>query len=322
MARSSAGFTLLELILVMGLIAMLSGIGIGFLRGADNGLEITRAILRNQIRIAYETARGTGRPTSVDLVGDDEISFLRAKVLSTVGQWHLEPDELYFGSLDPVLFGIPESAGRFGSCLRPDLAENETMFRVATDESPRFDLRDGFALRLEVFLESRERCIVASLGETFSLELDEDLRPLARLALADGLQAGRTVDLGSEEYVLPLRRWVSLELVHDGVDFILSVDGEEVSQAAAAGEPYQPTEGQWFEVSPANSLVHGMIDEIQLLGYEMTESLQIPADVEIRGLDSALAYDRRGVLRKAVTIELVLGSRREVWKVAPGGVLE
>ena len=306
----------------MGLIAILSGIGIGFLREADSGLDITRAILRDQIRIAYETARSTGRPTSVDLTKVDEIAFLRAKVLSPVGQWHLEPGELPFGGLDPVLSGIEMATGRFGSCLRPDLAENETMFRVATSESPRFDLRDGFALRLEVFLEARERSIVASLGETFSLELDEDLRPIARLTLADGPKAGRTVSLGSEEYVLPLRRWVSLELVHDGVDFLLTVDGEEVSQAAAVGEPFQPTEGQWFEVSPSNSLVHGMIDEIQLLGYELTESLQIPADVEILGLSTPVAYDRRGVLRRPVTIELVLGTHREVRKVAPGGVLE
>ena len=59
------GFTLLELLTVMALIAVLAGLGIGFLGAGANEMEIGWAVVNDQIRLAHETARGSGQPSEV-----------------------------------------------------------------------------------------------------------------------------------------------------------------------------------------------------------------------------------------------------------------
>ena len=103
------------------------------------------------------------------------------------------------------------------------------MFAIHTKGEARFNMRHGFAFKIELFLESREKCVVAQLGPTFVLELDEDLAPIASMFLADpGSRRGPQVRIDTQDSELPLRRWVSVGLVHDGRVFRLLVDGEEV----------------------------------------------------------------------------------------------
>jgi prepilin-type N-terminal cleavage/methylation domain-containing protein len=327
--RNTAGFTLLELITVLGVIAVLSGIGIGFLSKSENDLEIAIAVVRDKIRLAHETARNTGRPTSVELFQRHDAEtqelvgqYLSAKVLATVGQWHLEPGERAFAGLDPELIGYPEKNGRYGHGMRPDPEKGGTMFAIHTKGEARFNMRHGFAFKIELFLESREKCVVAQLGPTFVLELDEDLAPIASMFLADpGSRRGPQVRIDTQDSELPLRRWVSVELVHDGRVFRLLVDGEEVGSKSAMGESFQDRQGNLFEVSPDGS-VPGIIDEIQLLAYHSDEQAELPALVEIKGLEKPIDYDRRGKLTRPVTLEFTLGDQKLKKSVAPGGVLQ
>jgi len=310
----------------MGVLAVLSGIGIGFLGKSESSASITWTILRDKIRLAHETARTSGRPTTVEMITTkDGDRLLRGKTLETVGQWHLETDERPFADLIPDLHGIVDPDGRFGECMRPDPDKDESMFSLSTAGIARFGMMDGFALQVEVFLDVRDKCVVATFdsGSTFHLELDQDLVPMARMHLsAGGDQRGRSIEIQAEDHALPLQRWVSLGVYHDGREFALTVGKEVVAQAAAKGELYQSRQGGLFEVSPRGSMVPGKIDEIQLLAYSRGEAVLLPMDVDIAGLDRPVVFDRRGKLVTPVTIEVALDQMKETRTVVPGGVLQ
>lgn len=310
----------------MGVLAVLAGIGIGFIGKSDSSMSITWTMLRDKIRLAHETARTSGRPTTLELITTKNGQrFLRGKTLETVGQWHLEPGERPFADLIPDVTGIHDKDGRFGECMRPDPDRDDSMFSFSTANMARFDLIDGFAFQVEVFLEARDKCVVATFdsGSTFHLELDRDLVPSARMHLGEGGNArGRSVELVAKGHALPLNRWVSLGIYHDGREFALTVAGEVVARAPAKGEPYQNRQGGLFEVSPRGSQVPGKIDEIQLMAYERGEAARLPDDVDITGLKRPVMFDQKGKLLAPITIEVSLAGLKEERTVVPGGVLK
>ena len=67
-----AGFTLLEVLVVMGLLGMLMGIGVGFLRRRGNDIEVAIGIVRDQVRLAAESSATRHLPAAVLIVpGED-----------------------------------------------------------------------------------------------------------------------------------------------------------------------------------------------------------------------------------------------------------
>ena len=175
---------MMELITVMALISILAGIGVGLLGGGNTDMRLAWSVLQDQIRLAYEGARGSGRPSEVrfEQLRDGPI-VVQARVLAPVGHWHLEPGEDWFADLVPELNGVPVENGRYGYARRAD--DQKTLFTVATKGRSRFDLSQGFSLRLELKFSARARCTVARLGDAFRLELDQDLVPNATLTLTD-----------------------------------------------------------------------------------------------------------------------------------------
>lgn len=324
-ATSSAGFTIMELVVVMGVISILAGIGLGFISGNEDSLGITRGILRNQLRLCYETARNEGRPTELLLVngGEDGPDYLRAKALDLVASWHLEENERAFGGYDPVILGIPEPAGRFGACLRHDPDKRGDMLVFDTKDRPAFDIEEGFSLSIELFFEARARCTVLSLDKTLQLELDSQLLPAVDLALADetGRGAGARLELRPDAPALPLRRWLNLQIEYDRRELRLLIDGEVVARTPGKGRVYQPQGGQLFRVSLDQTPVPGKVDEIRLLGYFLDEPQELPQGIQVEGIGDGIAFDRLGRLRAPVTLNIKNGPETERREVGPGGIL-
>ena len=69
---SASGFTILELMVVMGVLSVLFGLSFGFLQGAANDLELAEAVLRDQLRIAALTSRSRHLPTEVWVESGDD----------------------------------------------------------------------------------------------------------------------------------------------------------------------------------------------------------------------------------------------------------
>ena len=159
--------------------------------------------------------------------------------------------------------------------------------------------------------------------EVTTLELRDvtgDGAPEVRLALGDATKQGpvRTVRSPSP---LPLRRWVTLDVVHDGTALHLAVDGRVVGQVDALGGPLQ-RDGDVFEVSPGNAALSGLVDEIQLWAYQLADPVDLPSGAEITGLEGGLRFLPTGEPETVCEVTLKTGEQTERHRVAPGGVLQ
>ncbi|MEM7198974.1 MAG: prepilin-type N-terminal cleavage/methylation domain-containing protein [Planctomycetota bacterium] len=322
-ASSSTGFTLLELLIVMGLISVLMGVGVGFVQRGQTDIDVALLTARDQIRTASTTAKDRGLPTEVEIepAQDGAPARIVVRGLRTVGHWHLESDERWIDSrLRPALNGTVEP-GRFGEARRPDLDAPGAMLALAANGDV-FDLEVGVAFRVDLRLDTFEPAIVARLGRAFELGYDADLVPYASVTLKGvGDQPGSVIKVNGTD-PLPTVAWVTVELVHDGHWLALVVDGREQAGVAAAGAPFQ-RQGDQLEVSLGNSPVHGLVDEIRLLAYDRGARLALPDGVEWLGLQGPIRFGRRGelVAPKPARFTLQLDEEKVVREIGPGGVL-
>jgi prepilin-type N-terminal cleavage/methylation domain-containing protein len=317
-----AGFTLLELLVVMTLIGVLMGMGIGFLQRRGTDMDVALSVVRDQLRIAALTARTRHLPTEVvsEGAGPERPATMRARVLAPVGQWHMEERERWQGGAPSDVAGTVEP-GRFGMARRPSLEQREPLLAVRPEGRSYFDLAAGFALRIDLRLEQRAAMTVARLGTGLVVRLDPELVPAVKfVGMEGGGRPGGSIDLRGKE---PLRRgqWLTLEVVHDGRRLALSVDGRE-RDAAAASLPLYQTKDDVFEVSPSDEPVDGLVDEVQLLAYEFSAERDLPVGVDLVASPPLIEFGRLGELVRPARFVLTVGDDQREFRVGPGGVIE
>ena len=319
MNERSAGFTLMELLMVMGLQSVLMGLGIGFLQRGDTSTEQFLSVLRSELRGAALTARAHGVPTEVIATpGVDGLpGQLRSSTLVPLASWHLEPDELFVdASLRPQLAGVDEPRGRFGHAMGPDPETGASLFTLPLGPG-RFPLEQGFVLRLDLKLEASEPMVLLRLGEGLNVELTADLIPHLRMVQSAGARRGVSVEI--EGRPVPLYRWFTLEVLHDGRELRLGVDGVEVR--GSAKQPMRQLASDVLEISPGDGPIFGLVDEIRLFAYESGDSQMIPADLELLGLQGPLSFGRDGQLKEPVAFQLRNGDQTTRYSIDLGGVV-
>lgn len=311
------------MMVVMGVLSILFGLGFGFLQGAANDLELAEAVLRDQLRIAALTSRSRHLPTEVWVQPGDHggPTRLRAQVLAPVGHWHLEPGERWVNDgLTPVLAGT-HVPGRYGYAMRPD-PEAIAMMIVETKGKPYFDLRQGFSLRLDLKLEARQRMIVLRLGEAIEMGFDAELRPYGRILVRgpSGGPGGSITVAG--ERPLSLGSWHDLQLIQDGRVLLLLVDDSVVASEPAAVQLMQVGD-ETLQISPEDSPLLGLVDEIQLLAYEYSQTQELPIGVELHGYQHGIRFDRYGQPEVKLRLSFIdaQGELREM-QLGPGGVIQ
>lgn len=321
--RRDAGFTLLEMLVVMALIGVLMGMGVGFLRRKGDALEVALASVRDQVRIASLTARSRHLPSEVVIdPGQDGPATVRARVLEPVGHWHMEEDPR-----DDESAGLPSSVtglvepGRFGMARRFDPDARAPLLYVQAGDRPVFDLRDGFSVRVDLRLDERFETTVARFGTSFELRLNDDLVPSAKMVGTEGGgRAGPSVSLAGK-LPLSLGTWHTLQAVHDGRFFRLLVDDREVD-SADANLPILQTPKDGFEVSPAADPVPGLVDEVMVMAYAFSEPMTLPIGVRIASDPWIIAFDRQGDLVEPVRFILAIDEDERTYRVGPGGIVE
>ena len=85
----SAGFTLLELLVVIGVLAVLTGMSVGYLGRTDPQM-VANAIIGGELRQAQLTARAEGVPTEVTIRPDGEGApwVVQSRLLQPVVTFH------------------------------------------------------------------------------------------------------------------------------------------------------------------------------------------------------------------------------------------
>ncbi len=321
--EASAGFTLLELLVVVGVLAVLMGLGVGFLRGGGGGgIGEARSAIGAQLRAAALTARTRAVPTEVHVEPGPpgKPGVVRARLLEPVLALHFEPGDRTLNlGLEPRLGGQDEPRGRYGHARRPADGKREALASVPLGGV--LDLRDGFALRLEVWLEERQPCVLARLGSNLELALDGQGVPRARMVQRGADGRGGTAAVLQASQALPLHRWATLELVADRTSFRCLLDGVELARAPA-GESVQQQAGDVLDLSAADAPVPGALDEIVLLVFQEAEPLPLPLDVTPEA-EVVVRFGRDGepVEPGPIVLQLPGDQGRETLRVGRGGAL-
>ena len=319
---TQAGLTLLELLVTAGLLSLLMGLGVGFMRRSD-GLPEARSAIVGQLRMAALDARTRGLPTEVVFEPgvDGALSRVWAKALDPValvtfdpGQRHLDADML------PVLGGQEAAQGRIGRGRTVAEGDVSPALRMQMSRQ-RVDFRDGFAFRIDVLLQDRAPGTLLRLGNCLVVALDDEGRPTARFATeGDEGRGGPAVNLAAAGG-LPFLRWSSLEIAGDGETAWIAVDGAVLAERPMK-ERLRQDKGDVLECLPAQEPAPCTIDEVQVFAYFQSPPQPLPDGVQVEKA-ARVRFDVRGepVSPPDILLRMQSDGRLETLRIGEGGVL-
>ncbi|MFN0243876.1 MAG: prepilin-type N-terminal cleavage/methylation domain-containing protein [Planctomycetota bacterium] len=285
------GFTLLELLLVMSLIAVLMGVGIGVLARIDVGDRVGRSIVTDAVRSAHNWAVGRQAPARV--VIDPVSRVVRAEGQRVIGTWHFEslPVEGAFG-IDGVDAGVQLADDGFqGRALSFERAAGGAHVEIPVQHDPSFDLARGFALRVALRPSAASRGgAVLRIGETIGLETSEGgglsawFAGQAKTEQGDVERGGRTF-VRSPHGALTAARWSLVDVRYDLRALVLSIDGIVVARTRDES-PVWRLQGP-LVISPDRTPWPGSVDSLVISAVAESEEMLLPQSVSFAP-DSAL----------------------------------
>ncbi len=318
-----AGFTMLELLVTAGILAVLAGLGLGFLRRSD-GLPEAKSAIVSSLRLAALDARTRGLPTEVVLEPgvDGAPPTVRARGLDPQLLVTFDPGQRQLDSrIVPVFGGEDVPDGRVGHGRRQKDGDPSSALRLSVSPQT-VDLSRGFALRLDVRLTARGSGTLLRLGNTLTVRLDDSGCPQARIATEDeNGRGGSAVSLASPRG-LPVGRWCTFEVATDGARAWLAIDGRVVADATQR-ERVRQQKDETLEVLPGGEPIGCDIDELQILAYAVGDAQRLPDGVSMQKA-VRIAFDAQGEPIAPPSIELTMASdgRTETLRVGAGGVLQ
>ena len=295
------GFTLLELIIVITLVGALAGLGAGLLVGSGDPAEQVRRIVVDSVRLAKDQARRTRAPASVEVripQGDpDEIGTVRVVALRPVCEWNFD-DGRPHGSGDvttEILAAKIVDDGRFGRGLDCDIAMDGSGIRADVRSRADFDLRSGFVVRADLYLNARGACTVVRVGEAFEFGIAQGgyLTGSVTLRRQDGNQGQRITLRGVRR--VPVGRWFQAEFAVDRAQARLRLNGALEVAKATDEECWRDPEA-YFVVSDAGAQVPGRVDTVELQAFEVVGENDLPPFTKLIEGPQWLYFDRDGLV--------------------------
>lgn len=291
--RQSDGFTILELLVVTGVLAVLFGLGVGFL-GQTDPEQVAAAVIAGETRNAQVTARAEGLPTEVLVTPgvDGMPATVQARLLEPVASWRFEPGEgVADPDLRPFLGGQDEPRGRFGHGRRPGGDGRAPVLRWTVPRPAEF--AEGFAVRLDLRLEQRQAGSVLRLGSALDLQLDAEARLQARFRVRGAGGASQGAQVQSQQPV-PLRTWCTVDAVCDGRRVWLVQDGQELGHALVDGGPLLEP-GEALDVLPADAALPAIVDEVRMFAQVFAPPQYLPTEL-VPTRTFRFAYDAQGTV--------------------------
>lgn len=292
-----AGFTLMELLLVMALIGIVLGLGALALDRMDPGARAFEEALATFLQTSRDYARSSGQPVVVEVrapaAAGDQPRLVRRGFHRAL-EATFEPEFARAEGLEAVAL----APGRCGSAL--DLRGGGSV-----DVPGRGAARGtgGFAVALDVRPEAAASAVLVAWPELLEVRTARDggLRAWVRAA------AGR-FEASTQAGALSPGRWHHLSLVAADGRLALAVDGRELA-AAALEEPLAAPAGPPRLGDPEGRFA-GLFDEFALWVRVAEEGQVVPAGVELDLGAPRLRFDRRGWLDAAahpgpVTVEVL-----------------
>jgi prepilin-type N-terminal cleavage/methylation domain-containing protein len=277
--RAEQGFTMIELLAVMFIVAMLIGVGGALFRRVDVSDRVGRPLVQSVLRSAQNWAVARGAPALVRI--DRERGRLRAEGQRVVGTWHFEelPPRGAFGLDGSLGGGKLVDDGFQGKALSFVGEPKHSGVAIAIQQDPAFDLSEGFCLRCALRAEPEASAVVLSVGGVVGLEVG-DQGALTAWFVAERLDEqqqptrGGRIPLRGGAHTLVPGRWEQIELRYDRNLFELAVDGSTVASVKEQTRVWK-LEGP-LELSPGETPFAGAIDSLVVSAVAASEDSELP----------------------------------------------
>jgi prepilin-type N-terminal cleavage/methylation domain-containing protein len=314
-----AGFTLVELLIVMSLIAVLLGLGLGVFANLDFGDRVAASSVQNVIRSAHNwsIAQGTGSRVRIDASAHT----IRAEGFLTVGTWHFET-EPYKGAFDiegTSAGGHSIDDGFQGHALsfEGESGHPHVTFSVKTD--PSWTFTEGFAVRCAVRTTGASGALL-DLGGVVGIETTSDGAVKAWFVAqrADDEQTqgrGGRVAMTTSSGLLVPNRWAQLSVEYDRRAFTILVDGQPAARVDETA-PVAQLEGN-LVLSPSPTAFPGAIDDLVVASVVAGDTTELPRGIEFaKETPAELVFEAGGGLdrrvhKEAAKVVLDLGDGRK-----------
>jgi prepilin-type N-terminal cleavage/methylation domain-containing protein len=304
---SRAGMTMLELLLVMGLLGVLLGAGVGVLASINLGERAAVGLVQNSVRSARNAAlaRGAGARVRIDAAQGE----LVAEALEVVGTWHFESQptllgafELDGGALDTVLV----DDGYVGKALAFPRGSKATA-SVAVQNDPSYDLSDGFRIQCAVRVDEDGGGRLLRLGDTIGLDVSSSgvvrgwFTPEVLDSTGRPMKAGKIV-VESAPVKVPASVWRRVVLDYDRQRLALEIEGLEMARADADARVWPIDDA--LRIGDDRSGFVGAIDSLVISAVGASEVVKLPEGVRFAPESPAwIRFDAGGALDRAAHSE-------------------
>ncbi len=224
--RNTAGFTLYELLVVLGILSLVMGVSVGVVQRSVPRRELARNQIIDRIQRARSFAQRESAPAWMVITPGTEERWPVASALGlkVVGQWHLEDDSAVGFPEDGKVTGWEETQpGVIGQALL--LSDQEPSW-IRFGRHSSFESEEGLGFEIWVKPRGQWPRQLASKGEVFQVACDAEGRLSARVRL-QSKAGGRPVieSLETEEAVLVAGEWTKVVFTFDG--FVLRLEAND-----------------------------------------------------------------------------------------------
>jgi prepilin-type N-terminal cleavage/methylation domain-containing protein len=302
-ARAASGFTLVELLIVMSLIAVMLGLGVGVFASLDLGDRVGVSNVQNVLRSAHNWAVAQIAPARVRI--DAAASTLRAEGLQVVGTWHFETEPIMgaFGLEGTSYGGHFVDDGFQGRALSfaGEPARSRVEFAVQDDSA--WSFTEGFALRCAVRTTEAHGGVLLDLGGAVGLETTDDgaIKAWFVAQRSDDEQkegrGGKAVMSTSPGLLIP-GRWTQVELEYDRNAFTIIVDAQPAAELLE-NAPVMRMAGP-LVLSPSSAPFPGDVDSLVVASVVGGDASDLPRGITFgKGTPAEIVFQAGGGLDRA-----------------------
>jgi len=276
--------TLIELLLVMGILAVMLGMGLGTFASLNPGERAAVGLVQNALRTAHNTAVARSAPARVSL--DRASGTIVTTGVLMIGTWHFE-DHQFRGvdGMDGVLVGWDDALvekGYLGRALTFVGAPQGASWEAPVEGDPAYDIRQGFFVELSLRPDEHSSAQLLALGDAFIARVDSNggvsatlhRRELDAMSVA---RRGGAVSVETGPGLLRAGRWTVLRFQYDRRAFRILADGVQVAVTYSDVPVWDIRSA--LVVGGGTRPLRGAVDELVIGAFSGEERAVLPGSV-------------------------------------------
>ena len=312
----TGGFTLLELLIVIGLLGTILGVGLGTFASFDPARRAARGLVANALRQARNEAVANRAPSRV--VFDPVERTVQQEGTVVAGTWRFETPDLegaraLSGYADNSPGSFLTDHGFVGKALDTTLGARgaKVIFDLSTE--PLFQVRRGFRLACALRPATLNAAQILDFGGVVRVDSfgDGSIGFTVVTRRVDELgrsSPGEEVKVRTAPGAIEVGRWSQIEVRYDGRWLSALADGVPVAMREETRELWDVELP--LTIGGGRSAFQGQLDDLIIVVAKENESIKLPDSVEFERKEPfEIRFDEGGGLDSvahAQPVEIVL----------------